>query len=100
MINILQVYLITHFKLEHINIGSDEPWYGEYIEIVFHNKSRYHCDVKYLGKFFERKVELNNNCKLSVVLDRENSSMGLIKEVLYFPMFWLLATTHHHITLK
>ena len=42
----MQLLNIQKFKLSHINIDDGDPWYGDFIEIVFHNKSRLHCDVK------------------------------------------------------
>ena len=42
----------------------NEGWSGEFIEIGFHNTSRLHCDVEQFGMLLDKKVALENTCKL------------------------------------
>jgi hypothetical protein len=45
--------------------ADEEPWYGEFIEIGFSNKSKYHCGVENYNEISD-VLDLKPTCKLEI----------------------------------
>ena len=62
-----KVHHITKFRLDLVdfNPADEEPWYGEFIEIRFSNKSTYHCGVENYNEISD-SLELKPTCKLEI----------------------------------
>ena len=62
-----KVHHITKFRIDLVdfNPADEEPWYGEFIEIRFSNKSTYHCGVENYNEISD-SVELTPTCKLEI----------------------------------
>ena len=63
----LKVHHITKFRIGLIDFkpADEEPWYGEFIEIGFHNGSKYHCGVENYDAISDTLL-LKPTCKLEI----------------------------------
>ena len=63
----LKVHHITKFRIGLIDFkpADKEPWYGEFIEIGFHNGSKYHCGVENYDAISDLLL-LKPTCKLEI----------------------------------
>ena len=63
----LKVHHITKFTIELLDFkpADEEPWYGEFIEIGFHNNSKYRCGLENAGAISDL-LDLKPTCKLEI----------------------------------
>ena len=64
------VFHITYMELGQMDptysfiYEKNKAWQGKYVEVVFHNNSRYHCEVDHLGFFLGKTLPLKESCTL------------------------------------
>ena len=46
--------------------GKEDGWQGDYIEVIFDNKTKLHCDLSSYGMIQKGKVHIEKNCNLEM----------------------------------